>query len=293
MSNPCGIETAIEDIAVVAGDTITVLPGDYALPGFGTTLEPEESPVTIRAQPGGARPNIVVGDDALDVSAGDTVRGLYIEGTSGSQTLHASGATVEQMQIHSSGANDVGAILRNGAVLRDSFVSTAMAGDPAVLVDGGGATLSGVTAIGLGVNSRGVEGFPVTQVVTLRNVIARGSGAGPGILAVDDADADNLDINVSFTNYSSIAETTPEADVIEGPGNQTAAPLFGQPRSRRPLTSTNSRGRRPSTWEARMQPPELSTSTEKRGSWGRRWISAEMSSPGTPPRSRGRRPQPR
>jgi hypothetical protein len=61
-------------------------------------------------------------------------------------------------------------------------------------------------------------------------VIAGGTGAG--ISAVDDGTVgdDNLDVNVSFTNYSSIDDPEPDdADVIEGAGNQTAAPLFVDP----------------------------------------------------------------
>jgi Ca2+-binding RTX toxin-like protein len=227
IGDPCDIETAIEDVSVMAGDIITVLPGDYAP---AARLQPEESPVTIRAQPGGARPRIVVNDDALRLLAGDIVRGLYLECTLNSQAVSANGSTLEQMVIHATPPCDRGVSASNGAVIRDSVVSTNFGGvqGDAVNVSGGGATLSGLTAVGLGLNSDGVVAIAGTQSVTLRNVIARGDGTGAGIRAEDDAvaDGDNLDINVAFSNYSSIAETPPEADVIEGAGNQTAAPLF-------------------------------------------------------------------
>jgi hypothetical protein len=225
ISDPCDIATAIEDASVIAGDVITILPGDYTLGPSPATLSPLVNPVTIRAQPGGARPRIVVADNAMSVGSGTLVQGLSVEGTTGSFGVSASGATLERMEIRSTSPNDAAVILQNGSVLRDSFASTNLGGvsGDAVRVFGGG-TLSNVTAIGLGVGSDGVIGAAETQTVTLRNVIARGDGAG--IRAEDDGDADNLDINVSYSNYSSIVEAEPDADVILGAGNQTAAPLF-------------------------------------------------------------------
>ena len=223
LSNPCDIEDAIEDASVNPGDIINLLPGDYTT--LLGPLAPESTPVTIRAQPGGPRPRIVENGDVINLQPGDVIRGLYIECTSGSRALSANGSTVEQMVIHAEPPCDRGAEAADGALIRDSIITTNFGGAPAVRVNSGGATLAGVTAIGLGMNSDGIEGVATTQTIDLLNVIARGTGTGAGIRAQDDADPDSLVIKADRINHTTLVEAEPEAD-IQLTNGQTTAPLF-------------------------------------------------------------------
>jgi hypothetical protein len=227
IEDPCDINTAIEDASVMAGETITILPGDYPLSG-SQTLDPAANPVTIRAQPGEARPRIVVDANGINVQPGDVLRGLYVECTSNSHAVSANGSTLEQMVIHATHPCDRGVSVSNGGVIRDSVVTTGFNGASGDAVRAySGAILSNVTAIGLGTLSDGFTAEPTTAAITLRNVIARGQDAG--IRVEDDVDPDDLDVFVYGSNYSSVVEAEPEADFIDLGGNQTAAPLFVNP----------------------------------------------------------------
>ena len=99
------------------------------------------------------------------------------------------------------------------------------------MTGGTGADLRNVTAIaplsgGVGVLSDAA--FGDTQSVSLRNVIARGPADGQGIQAADDPGiGDSVTVTVSSSNYSSLDDDEPEADIVEsGPANQTASPAF-------------------------------------------------------------------
>ena len=228
--NPCSLVDAVENVAV-AGDTVIVLSdGDYTL---GAELQVSDA-ITVRGEVGEARPKIIRAGNTVSVSnAGATLRRLEFECTSGSQNLQADGAaTLEQLKIVAKAPCDVAAQLRNGTLLRDSVAWTDDAsGDPAIQTQGTGATITNVTAIGAGTNNDAVvadAALGTTQTVNLRNVIARGTGSGVGIRAVDAGGTgdDDVDVNISFTNHSGIVEDEPDADVIEGAGNTTTAPLF-------------------------------------------------------------------
>ena len=226
--DPCDIVTAIEDATVVATDIITVTPGTYNL-AAGQTLVPLVNPITIRGQPGAARPAIIVDDEALEVGAGTQVRDLFVRSTNGSPAVRANAATLERLEVQAVDPANGGVFLLNGAVFRDSFASTNRDGAAADTVRAliGGATITNVTAIGFGDGADGVVADPETQVVTVRNVIARGNGAmGAGVRVEDDGDTDNLDVITSFSNYSNFIEVEPEGDFIDGGGNQTPAPAF-------------------------------------------------------------------
>jgi hypothetical protein len=228
LGDECDIYTAIEDPSVNPGDTVIVLPGDYAL--TGDVLDVANA-ITVRGGPGLERPRLTRAGDAVHVnSSGATLRGLYIESTSGSHTVFADGGTLEQLVLVANMPADFAATLQDGAVLRDSVATSDL--QAGVRTGSTGATMVNVTAVGTGGATDGVRANAAdgsTQTVRLQNVIARGSGMGTGIDAIDDGavpEPDNIDVTVTNSNYSSVGEAPPEADVIEGPGNQTGPPLF-------------------------------------------------------------------
>lgn len=228
-ADPCDIEVAIESAFVVAGETIIVLPGNYSL---AATLIPNANPVTITGQPGAPRPRISVANTALDAGAGTVVRDLFLQSTAGSPAVFGRGATLERLEVQAVDPASGGVFLEDGALFRDSFASTNRDGAAADTVRAvfNGATVSNVTAIGLGDGADGIVADPVPQTVTLRNVIARGSGAmGFGIRVRDDGDNDNLVVTATSSNYSNFIDVPPDGLFVDGGGNQTAAPAFVDP----------------------------------------------------------------
>lgn len=221
-SDPCDIEEAVEMAA--PDDEVVVLPGDYSLAADALDVN---AAINVRGGAGTSLPRITRAGDAFRVNVpGATVRDLYIESTSGSRTLSAvGGTTLERVVLVARAPADFAAVLSDGAVLRDSVAWTDFVA--AVTTAGTGATLVNVTAIGAGASSDGVQADAADssmQTVTLLNVIARGTGAG--IRALDDIGADDVDVDVSSSNYSSFEDAGPDATVNVGPGNQTAPPSF-------------------------------------------------------------------
>jgi hypothetical protein len=175
------------------------------------------------------------------VPAGGTARRLQIDSTDPAAADRVvdllDGSLGEQLDVR--GLGGAANVLQvRGGVLRDSSVWNRDAvGGAAIVTGGGGATLRNVTAIASAAGGVGVlasAGFGSTQVVTLRNVIARAPATGQGVYAEDD-DAldgnDDVDVTVQSSNYSSIGDEPPDADVGAGSGNQTATPAFANPAS--------------------------------------------------------------
>jgi hypothetical protein len=228
-SDPCDIDTAVEHPSVTDGDTVIVLSDGVYSPSTGVSVS---DAITVRGEPGQPFPQLITAGNALSVNVpGAAVRRLHVECTSGSQALNVNGAaTLEQLELVARTPCDDAARLSNGALLRDSVAWTDFANG--VRTFGSGAVLTNVTTIGVGVASDGVRSDVAdgsTQTVILRNVIARGTASD--IHAINDGTSgdDNVDVDVAFSNYSSIVEASPDADVVEGPGNQSATPLFANP----------------------------------------------------------------
>jgi hypothetical protein len=229
-SDPCDIQTAVEDPSVNGGDTVIVLPGTYSL---ATNPLTPTTAITIQGGPGQPVPRLVAtSGNALALFSG-TARRLYVESASGTGSvvdLIGAGVVGEQLEVVGTGTTGRTVQLRDGALLRDSFIWNRDFAGSAVVTGGSGAAMRNVTAIASTAGGQGVlssADFGPSQVVTLHNVIAR--GAGQGIDAEDNGAApepDDIDVTVTNSNYSSVSEAPPEAEVVEGPGNQTGPPLF-------------------------------------------------------------------
>src|SRR5262245_45044656 len=233
-SNPCALEPAVEGPGVVFGDDVIVLPGTYTVLAGNELGVP--AGVTVEGQPGAPMPTITYAGGASTVIHIDigTIRRLRFDVSAAGSTgrgVDAVGAAsiIEQSVLISRGTGGAALQLRDGATLRDSVAWSVNQGfTPAVLVGGSGGTIQNVTAIANGAASEGIlvpAAYGGTQQVTIRNSIARGSGA-PDISVTDDSGTDNIDVNVSFSNFGTGAQEPPDAALVLGAGNQTAAPLF-------------------------------------------------------------------
>jgi hypothetical protein len=223
---PCDIQTAAEAGAVIAGDRVIVLPGTYML--AADPVAPSVA-ITIEGAPGQAVPRLIATSGNALSMVGGAARRLYVESASGSsRVVDLIGASTlgEQLEVVGTGTTSAWVQVRDGSLLRDSSVWNKEFAGSAVVTGGTGGRLRNVTAIAPAAGANGVlssASFGSTQVVSLHNVIAR---APVGINAEDDGGADDVDVTVSNSNYSSIVQAPPDAVAIEGSGNQTASPLF-------------------------------------------------------------------
>jgi hypothetical protein len=229
---PCSLGEAVG--AAKAGDEVIVGAGTYPLtvPVFA----PAVTNVQIHGEPGGPMPRITASfpSPVFGITqAGDSLAYLEIEDdANGGAGVLCLGSRIERVKVKVVGAGAVGAFAYPDCLIRNSLFrveGTASAGLRAATTASGksSAAARNVTAIASGSNSFGAvaeynEGVPGTFTLELENSILQGTEAdlrpsagakGPGeILATHD----NFDT----------ASPAGEAKVIDGGGNQTAAPLF-------------------------------------------------------------------
>lgn len=239
-SDPCGLEPAIEDAAVVNGDEIRLLPGTYDI--AGATLSAADA-ITIHARDPGTRPTITGTDEnVLTVSGAATVEDLAIKGTTptgGGATLFVvnAAAVIDRVAVESTltGGTFEFACGFHAGLIRDSTCrmieasasgfGVALGADPSTV----GTNLSrfiNVTADGsgqfTGLLGRSNNTNIVTQVIA-KNVIA------PNVIASTEGDPGST-ATVTLTN-SNFPSSNPigTGTSVTAPGsptNQTAPPVF-------------------------------------------------------------------
>lgn len=237
-ANPCDLETAVEDAAVVDGDEIIVTPGSYAV--VNLTIA---DAIDLHGQALQPTPTIVgSGSTAVNVIDAATVRDLKIEGTAVGVAAgpNATGTTLERLSVHAGGPGGTACVISDPTTVRDSLCWQ-----------------SGANSKGLGA---GLSTFPGTYTVRLRNVTAVGASHGVGFdifaspnvnfeidasnVIADGATADvraaaaggaSVTIALASSNYATEQETTGGGGVsatVTDPGtggNQIAAPIFVNP----------------------------------------------------------------
>lgn len=241
-ANPCAIGEAVS--GATAGDTVVPLPGTYSLGATG--LNPPTG-VTIAGEAGQPRPRLVYEGTLVGLSLGvNTVaRNIHLEATNAGSGRAVDaigpGAVIEQSEVVGNGSTGITVQLRDWGSVRSSIIrSNATAAFAYAIVIGGvGGSIHNVTAIAAGTAPATAIGAlapyslpPNPLQANVVNTIAIANG-GPGIEASDDAGADNIRVNVDFSNFPDFREAAPEADVVLGPGNQTGgtwlAPSLASP----------------------------------------------------------------
>jgi hypothetical protein len=234
--SPCSIYEAKDQANVgTFGESVLLEPGTYTLTTAaggdifltdGTILAPAVA---------GTRPEIASteGHDLVvnTGSTGGTIQDLRLNisglgGANRALDLQVAGALAERVEVIASGPAPIGALVKNGATLRDSTVR--VPGDGTAVASGGsGGTVRNVTAIASGAASLGLSSyasFGAPQTVTVENSILRG---GQFDIQADGLTGDNVVVNVSYSDFVTTDEDGPgKADIVPDAGNITDAPLL-------------------------------------------------------------------
>jgi hypothetical protein len=229
---PCELKEAVG--GAKGGDEVIVTGGTYSL--SAAIFVPPVTNLQIHGEAGAAPPRIVAALPSpvfLLSQTGDSLSYLEIENNAnGGQGVNCfSGGRIERVAIRAVGSGASGAFLSTDCSIRNSLLR--IEGTFASGLRGAGssgnttATVKNVTAIAVGSGSVGVnseynEAVPGSFTVQLVNSIVQGGETdlklieglnGPGIVAA------------THSNFDSAMQSG-EAKVVDGGGNQTAAPLF-------------------------------------------------------------------
>jgi len=229
---PCGLETAVEDPAVVDGDEVVVTAGSYSVDqlSIGDAIE-------LHGQ-GQPSPTITTTNGVYGVVVSDaaTIHDLKFVGVSTGLGAFSAGATLERLDVRTSAAGAFACATSASIVIRDSLcrASGANAAGVGINISAGAAnhavTLRNVTALGGGNGvSYGASGSGLNFAVDAKNVIADG---GTNDVYASAQGGASVVITLANSNYATQLETTVGGGVaatITDPGtgtNQTAAPVF-------------------------------------------------------------------
>ncbi|KAA0274531.1 MAG: hypothetical protein EDQ89_01975 [Acidobacteria bacterium] len=236
-SDPCDLDTAVEDASVVDDDEVIVTPGTYTIASLEVTDDIDlhgqasQPPPTINAS---GSPGILIADAA-------TVRDLRVEAAS-FQALHlfAAGALVERVSGHAAGGGGTACSVSNSVTIRDSLCwnsgmnSRGVGANLSTFAGTYTARLRNVTAVGT-TNGLGFDysGTGVDFTIDAKNVIADGGSPFPlADVRATSAGGAATTVTLANSNYSTEFESTnPDGTSasVTDPGtgtNQTAPPLF-------------------------------------------------------------------
>jgi hypothetical protein len=233
-AEPCSLNEAAG--AAKAGDEVIVTPGIYT-PGMAISPPPVTN-VQIHGEAGAPMPKIVPSFGGVVfylAQPGDSLSYLEIEDNAngGIGVVCLGGSRVDRVRVRVVGANGAGIYPATDCVIRNSLFLVEGNGGIALRAGSSESTNStasvrNVTAIATGAGSIGAssqyfQSAPGSFTLEIQNSIVQGGeqdmkptmGAeGPGNIAV------------SHSNFDKSAPPEGEAKVIDGGGNQTAAPLF-------------------------------------------------------------------
>lgn len=225
----CELATAIA--ITQSGDTVRV----HAGPPHPVTapVGPGAGPITIESVPGQSRPVLSVSAAGeLRLGAGSELSGVDLVSTA-DHAVTAVGAQLDRVRVTAYGSSAVGVRLRDGAVLRNSTVSTSGAGSSGVLVDAGGRPnrLVGTSAIASGPSATALLCAPggVADSSTVRavNTILRGYDGARDVRSVASVQQTaTVVLDHSATDPATHEAVGPGAAIDDRRGTVTGAPEF-------------------------------------------------------------------
>jgi hypothetical protein len=232
-ANPCSLSEAVA--AAKAGDEVIVTPGSYTL--LGPISFPLAPNVQVHGEAGAAMPRVagsVAGPAFFMTQAGDSLGYMEVENdANGGVGVYCVSAKIERVKAKVVGSGAIGAFAFTGCSIRNSLFRVEGTGAAGLRSAPGGnsgnlsASVRNVTAIATGSASIGAisedpEFVTGSFTLELLNSIVQGAETdlkatsgpkGPGIIAA---------------SHSNFDKATPveEGKVLDGGGNQSAAPLF-------------------------------------------------------------------
>ena len=228
-SDPCSLQDAVENVSVVDGDIIRLMPGTYTPTGSPVALGTFDV-LTIEPSQPGPKPLIMTsGATALNTpnDGGDpaTVRDIRFRATGldgGSAAVNFSGGLLEGVEVEAPGA--IGINPKHGATVRDTISWASGALGRGIVTGINGANLRNVTAVGgnIGIDINGA--FGATQTVLVRNTIAFGGGASDVAVQEGGGVGDNITATLDHSNYDDL--DTLNTPTLTQSNIQTAAPMF-------------------------------------------------------------------
>jgi hypothetical protein len=235
---PCSLKRAVETVAT-AGDEVVLGPGVYSPPSNVSIT----NAIHVHGEPGQPTPRVVrTSGQVFGVTGGGTLADVRLESVG--PVLVTSTAVVERVTVLSSAgaSKDSAVIMRNGGVLRDSFVRSESPDGRAIFANFGFPELVNVTAIATDPGGSALYTDPrlagscdtQSQIqLYATNVVARGGKYDVEVPHLCGAPG-SASIEVAIMSHSNfrrakVSETRPSSRVEDLGGNQDAEPLFATP----------------------------------------------------------------
>jgi hypothetical protein len=226
-ASPCSITKAVEGAS--GGDEVIVAPGDYPL----TATLKTPYPITIHGAAGQPRPRLLfsgLGQQGLWVVAGSTLRYVEVDQDPASDwmALYATSNSLID-QVIAKGPGHPTASINNSTIRNSIVVSSNPNGGVALETASNGANINStyrnVTAIATTGWAIRAWAYADSVNILARNVIAR---SGPGLdslSALAGNPGTSAKITIDHSNWSG-KMIDGNASIVDGPGNQNAAPAF-------------------------------------------------------------------
>jgi hypothetical protein len=232
-AKPCSLSEALTKAK--ANDEVIVTSGSYTAPST-LALSPEATGAYVHGDFGGPRPTIT-GSFAGPVLGMNVTKSrvshldLANNSNFGTGLICGTEGTAERVKATAKGMNAIGVQVIDSCLLRDSVIRSEGESSAAVMgfgnIGAGSGAARNLTAIATGPNSDGLRSSgsigpvgPYTMVV--RNSIVSGDGYDLQS-SYNGFTAGNID--VAYSNFDLVKQDS-STTITQGPGNQTAAPLF-------------------------------------------------------------------
>lgn len=232
-SDPCDLDTAVENAAVVDGDEVIVTPGTYNVAQLVVT-----DAITIHGDAAQPRPTInTTAVHGIFLNDAATLRDLdTVAASQGAINVNASGATLERVAATATASGAIVCWVHASVTIRDSICASTATNSNGIGANSGlppanvAITLRNVTAAG---TTRGLSfnysGAGLNVTIDAKSVIASGPTSDVGASASGNA---TIQMTLAHSNYNTEFEngtkggTASVTDPGTGTGNQTALPLF-------------------------------------------------------------------
>jgi len=230
-ASPCSITEAVKPD--YTDDEVIVAPGDYPLTRLSVTG------LNVHGVAGQPRPRLLFNPALTPAmqAAGSTLRYLEIDQAPGTQgiTLGVSNSSLDQIIARGTGLPGWRTIdTQYNTQIRNSIVTAPGSNGTAIWTWANGVFASGtyrnVTAIApesggvaIHADATGAAGY---ASVLARNVIARGGNGGAGLEVDTHNSGATAKITVGNSNWLGGSTSGTKASIVDGGGNQSAAPAF-------------------------------------------------------------------